>query len=134
MSDPPSRAGFTYRPFPAEREVVLDFMRLGERKHLTHGLIASGGRRAPLVHRLHGCKPGASGAGWGIGAPTLHSLAVLVGGIARRPGPDGGSAREVVSVTVSFDHDVVDGGPATRFARRFTELVETAAALQDPSV
>jgi len=37
-------------------------------------------------------------------------------------------------VTVSFDHDVVDGGPATRFARRFTELVETAAALQDPSV
>jgi len=39
MSDPPSRAGFTYRPFPAEREVVLDFMRLGERKHLIHGLI-----------------------------------------------------------------------------------------------
>jgi pyruvate/2-oxoglutarate dehydrogenase complex dihydrolipoamide acyltransferase (E2) component len=27
-------------------------------------------------------------------------------------------------VTLDFDHDIVDGAPAARFAQRFQELVE----------
>jgi hypothetical protein len=28
-----------------------------------------------------------------------------------------------------FDHDIVDGGPATRFVRRLVELIESGAGL-----
>jgi pyruvate/2-oxoglutarate dehydrogenase complex dihydrolipoamide acyltransferase (E2) component len=40
--------------------------------------------------------------------------------------------REFLALTASFDHDVVDGAPAARFASRLREIVETAAVLQDP--
>ncbi|MFQ3662881.1 MAG: 2-oxo acid dehydrogenase subunit E2 [Chloroflexaceae bacterium] len=30
----------------------------------------------------------------------------------------------MLCVTISFDHDVVDGAPAARFIHRFKELVE----------
>jgi pyruvate/2-oxoglutarate dehydrogenase complex dihydrolipoamide acyltransferase (E2) component len=36
-----------------------------------------------------------------------------------------------VDVTLAFDHDLVDGAPAARFAHTFIELVEKAEALQD---
>jgi len=39
--------------------------------------------------------------------------------------------REYLSVTASFDHDIVDGAPAARFARRLRELVEGAELLRD---
>jgi len=32
-------------------------------------------------------------------------------------------------VTVAFNHDTVDGGPAARFVTRFKELVEAGALL-----
>jgi pyruvate/2-oxoglutarate dehydrogenase complex dihydrolipoamide acyltransferase (E2) component len=35
--------------------------------------------------------------------------------------------RPCLNQTLSFDHDIVDGAPAARFARTFTELVESAA-------
>ena len=37
--------------------------------------------------------------------------------------------REFLDVTVAFNHDIVDGGPAARFVTRFKRLVETAALL-----
>ncbi|MFN2167693.1 MAG: 2-oxo acid dehydrogenase subunit E2, partial [Anaerolineae bacterium] len=39
-------------------------------------------------------------------------------------------AREFLSLTMSFDHDIVDGAPAARFARRFTELLEQGWGLE----
>jgi pyruvate/2-oxoglutarate dehydrogenase complex dihydrolipoamide acyltransferase (E2) component len=39
--------------------------------------------------------------------------------------------RELMSVTVSFDHDIVDGAPAARFTQRLKELVERAGELED---
>jgi pyruvate/2-oxoglutarate dehydrogenase complex dihydrolipoamide acyltransferase (E2) component len=69
--------------------------------------------------------------GWGLGMPN-HSLAVTLGGIAHKPGVVDGriEVRQYLSVTLSFDHDIVDGAPAARFARRFTELIENAHGLE----
>jgi pyruvate/2-oxoglutarate dehydrogenase complex dihydrolipoamide acyltransferase (E2) component len=74
-----------------------------------------------------------SGLGWGI--PFIgHSIGLTMGGVGRRPGfgPDGGvESREYVSLTVSVDHDVVNGAPVARFISRFRESVESASLLQD---
>ncbi|HSN78278.1 MAG TPA: 2-oxo acid dehydrogenase subunit E2 [Anaerolineae bacterium] len=75
---------------------------------------------------------GASG-GWGLGMPN-HSLAVTLGGITLKPSVVDGriEVREFLSLTLSFDHDIVDGAPAARFARRFMQLVEQAYGLDAP--
>jgi len=66
-----------------------------------------------------------AGAGWGIGF-QLHTLSVVVGGIARRPIVFQGTLveREFLQLTVSVDHDVVDGAPAARFIGRLRELLQ----------
>jgi len=71
------------------------------------------------------------GTGWGIPLP-MHTLAVTVGGIAEKPGIIDGRVeiREYLSLTVSFDHDLVDGAPAARFTSRLKELIETAYGLE----
>ncbi len=70
------------------------------------------------------------GAGWAIPAPN-HTLQVTLGGISRRPAFFEGriEAREFLSVTISFDHDIVDGAPAARFTQHFKELVEAGDGL-----
>ncbi|MFN2169360.1 MAG: 2-oxo acid dehydrogenase subunit E2, partial [Anaerolineae bacterium] len=40
--------------------------------------------------------------------------------------------REHLCLTVTFDHDIVDGAPAARFIQRFVTLVQTGAGLVDP--
>lgn len=69
-------------------------------------------------------------SGWGLGMP-VHSLAVMVGGIAQKPGVVDGriEPRETLDLTLSFDHNIVDGAPATRFAQRFVELIECGHGL-----
>ena len=37
--------------------------------------------------------------------------------------------RERLSLTLVFDHDVIDGAPAARFARRLMELIESGYRL-----
>ncbi|NJO84205.1 MAG: 2-oxo acid dehydrogenase subunit E2 [Blastochloris sp.] len=37
--------------------------------------------------------------------------------------------REILNLTVVFDHDVVDGAPATRFVRQLVELIESGYGL-----
>jgi len=70
--------------------------------------------------------------GWGVGFLPSHTLGLLVGGIAKKPmAHEGGIAlRECLHTTLSFDHDVVDGAPAARFAGTFADLIEDAASLQ----
>jgi len=72
------------------------------------------------------------GGGWGIGIVPLHTLAVTLGGIARRPGVAGErvEVREFLALTVSVDHDIVDGAPAARFVQALRELVESARGLE----
>jgi pyruvate/2-oxoglutarate dehydrogenase complex dihydrolipoamide acyltransferase (E2) component len=71
------------------------------------------------------------GRGWAVGIVPLHTLALTVAGIAAQPGAVEGriEVREVLSMTASVDHDIVDGAPAARFARRLRELIERADVL-----
>jgi pyruvate/2-oxoglutarate dehydrogenase complex dihydrolipoamide acyltransferase (E2) component len=71
-----------------------------------------------------------AGSGWGIPVPN-HTLQLTLGGIARKPGivDDKIEIREYLSVTISFDHDIIDGAPAARFAQRLKELIESGYGL-----
>jgi len=73
-----------------------------------------------------------TGAGWGI-PTTDYTLLVTLGGIAEKPGVVEGQIviREYLSLTVSVDHDIIDGAPAARFVQRLKELVENGAGLID---
>ena len=66
------------------------------------------------------------GTGWGIPVPN-HTLQLTLGGMARKPAvvADRVEIREYLSVTISLDHDIVDGAPAARFTQRLKELVES---------
>jgi len=71
-------------------------------------------------------------AGWGI-ASGSHVLDLIVGGTARRLAEIEGriESRERLSLTIIFDHDVIDGGPAARFTRRLVELIERGYGLDE---
>lgn len=68
--------------------------------------------------------------GWGI-APTMHPLDLIVGSTAWKPAVVEGriEPREILNLTLVFDHDVIDGAPAARFARRLVELIESGYGL-----
>ncbi len=72
------------------------------------------------------------GSGWGIPIPP-PVLMVTVGGIDEKPGGVNGriALREYLSLTISFDHELVDGAPAARFTRRLKELIESSHGLDD---
>jgi len=67
------------------------------------------------------------GGGWGLALP-IHPLTVVVGGLADRPAGDG-SVRRMLHLTMSFDHDVVDGAPAARFTARVRDRLQEADGL-----
>ncbi len=58
--------------------------------------------------------------GWGI-PRSIHPLAIGIGGIAKRDAADG--PRDILALTVVFDHAVVDGAPVGRFIHRMVELL-----------
>ncbi|HUV94070.1 MAG TPA: 2-oxo acid dehydrogenase subunit E2, partial [Anaerolineae bacterium] len=68
--------------------------------------------------------------GWGI-VPLPFPLGLVVGSIAWKPAVVEGriEPREILNLTVVFDHDVIDGAPAARFARRLVELIESGYGL-----
>jgi hypothetical protein len=73
------------------------------------------------------------GGGWGIPLVS-HTLNVTLGGIAEKPAVVEGriEIREYLNLTVSFDHDIIDGAPAARFAERFKNLIERSYGLIEP--
>ena len=73
----------------------------------------------------------AAGGGFAIAPPTLASLVVVVGGLSQRPLVVDGHIviRDVLDVTVTIDHNVVDGAPATRFGADLRRLMRAAVAL-----
>lgn len=74
-----------------------------------------------------------NGAGWGIPASSPTALMLTVGGIGEKQVMMDGHAavREYLSLTISVDHDIVDGAPAARFTRRLKELTESGYGLDD---
>jgi pyruvate/2-oxoglutarate dehydrogenase complex dihydrolipoamide acyltransferase (E2) component len=71
-----------------------------------------------------------SGAGWAIPV-TNHTLQLTLGGIAEKPMFVNGQIenREYLCVTISLDHDIVDGAPGARFIQRLKELIESGYGL-----
>ncbi len=70
------------------------------------------------------------GGGWGIPI-AVHPLVVALGAVGRRPRLTDGNVepREILSATIMFDHEVVDGVPVALFLRRLMELMEGAFGL-----
>jgi hypothetical protein len=66
------------------------------------------------------------GGFWGIPMPS-QTLTVTIGGFSEKPGVVDGriEVRQFVHLTVSVDHDIVDGAPAARFTQQFRELLES---------
>jgi len=69
-------------------------------------------------------------SGWGI-YPATGTLGLVVGSIAWKPAVVEGriESREILNLTVVFDHNVIDGAPAARFTRRLVELMESGYGL-----
>ncbi len=70
--------------------------------------------------------------GWGIHIP-FHTLSIVVGGIARKPGvvDERIEIREYLNMTINFDHDMIDGAPAARFTQQLIDLIESGYGLDD---
>ena len=71
-----------------------------------------------------------TGGGWGVPVSN-HTLQVTLGGITEKLAFVNGQieSREYLCLTISIDHDVVDGAPAARFAQRLRELIESGYGL-----
>lgn len=71
-----------------------------------------------------------SGTGWAIPV-TNHTLQITLGAIAEKPTFVNGQIenREYLCVTISLDHDIIDGAPAARFIQRLKELIERGYGL-----
>jgi pyruvate/2-oxoglutarate dehydrogenase complex dihydrolipoamide acyltransferase (E2) component len=98
-------------------------------------------RRYPQLQKKYGGTVGLTavgmfgkGAGWGI--PIAGALMITMGGIGEKPGVVDGqiAIREYLSLTISFDHDMIDGAPAARFTERLKELIESGFGLLDQEV
>lgn len=76
-----------------------------------------------------------SRGGWGIHIP-FHTLSIVVGGIARKPGvvDERIEIREYLDMTINFDHDMIDGAPAARFTQQLIDLIESGYGLDDFTV
>jgi len=61
--------------------------------------------------------------------PAHHTQ--FLGGISRKPAfvEDRIEPREILNLTVAFDHDVVDGAPAARVLERLVDLIESGDGL-----
>lgn len=70
------------------------------------------------------------GYGWTIPI-GIHPVVFALGSIARKPGVVGEEIkiREYLSVTLLFDHDVIDGAPVVRFLQRLQALLEHSYGL-----
>ncbi len=70
-------------------------------------------------------------AGWGIPFPS-NTMNIAIGGIKNKPVISAGKMveHEFLNLTIQIDHNIVDGGPATRFVARLAELIEQAYGLE----
>ncbi|MBY9002158.1 MAG: 2-oxo acid dehydrogenase subunit E2, partial [Candidatus Heimdallarchaeota archaeon] len=70
--------------------------------------------------------------GWGI--PFVgHPLVITIGGIEKKPKviKDRIEIRECINLTLTFDHDNLDGAPAARFTAELKELIENGYGLEE---
>jgi hypothetical protein len=122
---PPLMQRLMLLPWPLPR-LFISLIRLYMR-HNPSGLAAKGGTVGITAVGMFG-----EHSGWGV-APNGHTLDLVVGSISRKPAvvEDRIEPREILNLTVVFDHDVVDGAPAARFAERLVDLIESGSGLPE---
>lgn len=74
------------------------------------------------------------GAGWGIPIAS-HTVNLTIGSIVHRPVVRNGKVedRAHLCLTISVDHDLVDGAPVARFVRELKKLMESGSTLWEDS-
>lgn len=62
---------------------------------------------------------------------SLHNLCFGIGAVVPKPWVVDGKiqVREILNLTVLFDHDVIDGSPAARFVDKLVKRLEFPSAL-----
>lgn len=103
-------------------------------------LLRAATRRNPTIFTSLGGTVGISAigmfgrghSGWGL-YPASHSLELVVGGTTWKAAVHDGriEPRQILNLTVVLNHEVVDGGPATRFVNRLIELIESGHGLDE---
>lgn len=123
---PPWFRFFLMLPWPIPR-LFIALMNAARRRDPARFMVALGGTVGVTAVGMFGHK-----SGWGLTAP-VHSLGLVVGGIGWKPAVVEGriEPREMLSLTVAFDHDIVDGAPAARFVQRLMELIESGYGLDE---
>ncbi len=73
---------------------------------------------------------GTSGIAWGVPI-TSHVINLVIGGIGQKLELAGGKPvyRDILGITLTMDHDFVDGAPAARFIRRFQKMAASLYGL-----
>jgi pyruvate/2-oxoglutarate dehydrogenase complex dihydrolipoamide acyltransferase (E2) component len=73
------------------------------------------------------------GLRWGGGNPYIHTVGLWVGGVARKPMEykRRNALRDCLHLTISLDHTLVDGAPASRFAATLVGMLESGAVLEE---
>ncbi len=73
--------------------------------------------------------------GWGI-PYAGHPLVITIGGIEKKPKviKDKIEIRECLNVTLTFDHDNLDGAPAARFTAELKEYIENGYELKEMNI
>jgi pyruvate/2-oxoglutarate dehydrogenase complex dihydrolipoamide acyltransferase (E2) component len=69
--------------------------------------------------------------GWAIPLSGFP-ISIAIGGIGKKPGivKDTILIREYLALTLQFDHDVIDGAPATRFSADLADYLDKARGLE----
>jgi hypothetical protein len=113
-------------PWPLSK-LFMALLRTAIRHNPAGTMIAQGGTVGVTSVGMFG-----HSGGWAL-TPPMHSLGLVVGGIARKPAVVGDriEPRELLNLTVAFDHDVVDGAPAARFVQRLLALIESGYGLAE---
>jgi chloramphenicol O-acetyltransferase len=68
--------------------------------------------------------------GWIVPSRSIHNIALSFGSISKKPWVvhDKVEARDILHLTVTFNHDVIDGVPARRFVQDLVKAIEKRGA------
>lgn len=128
-------------PYPLARRVMPLWLRIPGfvRRAVIARWLADPERRKRLTGTTFVSAVGMFGTGtaWALPQAQNYTLGLTLGSIARKPGLVSGPdvervvPREYLALTLTFDHDIVEGAPAARFTARLKELIERATILGD---
>lgn len=104
------------------------------RRFVLARLLSNPQRRKRITGTTMLTNPGmfGNGRGWGI-SPPIYTASLVVGSIDTKPGVVDGKieVREYLCLTLTVDHDIVDGAVAVRFTQRLKDLIESACLLDE---